>query len=399
MNRLRGIEPPPQRFRDRRDPRRRFPPSAIRLLALLQGGCCANPSCRAVLRHAQAHHIYAHSVGGPTNVENGILLCRTCHGMVHRGVVPLPLLVEWRQRQNGAMQATGEDILMQRIRQAPVVADLSMRGRLILLNQLLTASHSMPGDTVRFALLGQAMLAKVAVLTDTYYGLPEAPIELHRAGLHQARALLPMTSAAIHFGQVIADHAIVLRALHYRSMAYTRLGRLDQAQRTLASAAQFAISVQDDLKPGAFHSLSTPSRILRALGLARARCGGLASQAIREYHRGLRLAERFGTHGDWSEAQVRLVQLHDALGNAHERDRLLSNFLADGPILTPEYHRLAKRLWVEQLFANGRFEEAQFEATGLRLLAQQHKDRGLAARMVVLSDRIQHAITGVLPHE
>lgn len=384
MDRNRGLIAPPRRFRSSRDPLRRFSNRVVEALVRLQKGSCANPVCNASVDHAEAHHIYAHSLGGPSVLTNGVLLCKSCHALVHRGVVPLPLLIAWRTQGLTLFSPSRADSIMLSVRATPVVKNLSRHERLFRLNGLLIASHSVHHDTDRNALLGQSLLAKVAVLTDTYDRLPQEYRTLERSQMYRYRSILPLTSAAVSFGNVIRDCSIVLRALHYRSIAYAGLGRLDLSLRTLVNACNYAKSVRERLSPMGYHELTTPARVLRALALSRARSGGRASQAIREYEMGLGLAEKYGSFSDWSEARVRLVQLYDALGQVRRRDRILEALLTEGNDLAPEVEPLVRRLWIEQLVANGRLQEAKIEIRTALIAARHREDIGSAMRLMAM---------------
>ncbi len=45
---------------------------------------CQGPGCRARARHCDIHHLEHWADGGPTNLDNGLLLCRSCHTNRHR---------------------------------------------------------------------------------------------------------------------------------------------------------------------------------------------------------------------------------------------------------------------------------------------------------------------------
>jgi hypothetical protein len=46
---------------------------------------CAMPGCNAPVAWSEAHHVVWWSRGGPTDTDNGILLCAPCHREVHAG--------------------------------------------------------------------------------------------------------------------------------------------------------------------------------------------------------------------------------------------------------------------------------------------------------------------------
>lgn len=61
---------------------RTFNRAQRRALAVKYGGC-ATPGCRMPVAWTEAHHVVWWQHGGPTDVENGILLCSHCHHEVH----------------------------------------------------------------------------------------------------------------------------------------------------------------------------------------------------------------------------------------------------------------------------------------------------------------------------
>ncbi|MBJ7291300.1 HNH endonuclease signature motif containing protein [Williamsia sp.] len=54
---------------------------AARTVVLLRDRCCIK--CGAPASWCDVHHIIHHADGGPTTVDNGCLLCRSCHTAVH----------------------------------------------------------------------------------------------------------------------------------------------------------------------------------------------------------------------------------------------------------------------------------------------------------------------------
>jgi hypothetical protein len=64
--------------------RRLFTGPVRRALVLRDGGC-AFPGCDRPPRWCDGHHIKGVLDGGPTDVDNGVLLCKFHHGVIHRG--------------------------------------------------------------------------------------------------------------------------------------------------------------------------------------------------------------------------------------------------------------------------------------------------------------------------
>jgi hypothetical protein len=62
---------------------RRLFTGAIRRALVLRDGGCAYPACDRPARWCQGHHIVSWLFGGPTSVDNGVLLCGPHHRAVH----------------------------------------------------------------------------------------------------------------------------------------------------------------------------------------------------------------------------------------------------------------------------------------------------------------------------
>lgn len=58
-------------------------PGIRKALAIRDRGC-AFPGCGAPVSHCDAHHAVEWKDGGPTSLDNGVLLCRRHHGWIHR---------------------------------------------------------------------------------------------------------------------------------------------------------------------------------------------------------------------------------------------------------------------------------------------------------------------------
>lgn len=67
---------------------RRLVSRAQRRALMVRDGMCQYPGC-AQTRHLKAHHIVAWSAGGPTDLDNLVLLCQWHHTAVHEGGVTI----------------------------------------------------------------------------------------------------------------------------------------------------------------------------------------------------------------------------------------------------------------------------------------------------------------------
>ena len=71
---------------------RRAIPSSVALKVLTEAGYrCAVPTCRTILA-IDLHHLIPVSEGGENDPQNLLALCPTCHGLHHRGTIPLEAL-------------------------------------------------------------------------------------------------------------------------------------------------------------------------------------------------------------------------------------------------------------------------------------------------------------------
>jgi hypothetical protein len=82
---------------------RRFNRRQFRALALRDGGC-AFPGCDRPPKWCDAHHLRWWEHGGPTDLDNGCLLCRRHHVLIHKRGWTLQ-----RDRRTGTFTATAPD--------------------------------------------------------------------------------------------------------------------------------------------------------------------------------------------------------------------------------------------------------------------------------------------------
>jgi hypothetical protein len=62
---------------------RRLFTGAVRRALVIRDGGCAFPGCSRPARWCEGHHILPAALGGPTSVDNGVLLCGPHHRLVH----------------------------------------------------------------------------------------------------------------------------------------------------------------------------------------------------------------------------------------------------------------------------------------------------------------------------
>lgn len=65
--------------------RRLFDGPLRRAIIIRDRGCCAFPSCDRPAKWCDVHHVRHWLDGGPTNMDNGVLLCAFHHRLIHKG--------------------------------------------------------------------------------------------------------------------------------------------------------------------------------------------------------------------------------------------------------------------------------------------------------------------------
>lgn len=70
---------------------RYFTDAHRRAMMVRDGDHCVGPGCRAPAAWTDAHHVEYWSRGGPTGVDNGVLLCGSCHTGTHAGEFELQM--------------------------------------------------------------------------------------------------------------------------------------------------------------------------------------------------------------------------------------------------------------------------------------------------------------------
>jgi hypothetical protein len=95
----------------------RVPGPRLRRALDARDGGCVHPGCDRPPRHCDAHHIIPWERGGPTDLDNLVLLCRRHHRVAHRREWSLTLAADgwtdWRT-------PTGRTFTGQRHQQSPV---------------------------------------------------------------------------------------------------------------------------------------------------------------------------------------------------------------------------------------------------------------------------------------
>jgi len=349
-DRARGLFAPPIRLAEYRDPIRFFKSETLASLLRSSGHKCSNPHCDFG-ELLQAHHIFAHSLGGRSVLKNGIILCSSCHSLVHRGVIPLETLVHWKKAYSRIDENVtyNADELWCRVRSVPLSVTLAGHERLVKLNKYLAIGNNLKDTTAKHFIFGEIMLAKAAVLNDSYRDVGSNVETATESMKVRHKRILPFGSAAKFFGSQINSPAIVVRALHYRSIAYETSGSPSRSLRALRDAQRVCERVSPAGHPKQFHELSTPSQILRAVALARAKSGGSASQAQKDYEKGLALAEKFDETITWDEARMRRVQLDLLLGRYTQAEDKLDRISDEISGLDHNSRLIAQRLRIELL--------------------------------------------------
>jgi hypothetical protein len=71
---------------------RYFTQSQKRAMIIRDGPQCVGVGCHNPAVWCDGHHVVFHSDGGPTNLDNGVLLCASCHAALHNGAFELKMI-------------------------------------------------------------------------------------------------------------------------------------------------------------------------------------------------------------------------------------------------------------------------------------------------------------------
>ena len=87
---------------------RYFTPAQRRAMAARDGDRCIAPGCRKRAAGCHAHHVIFYSKDGPTNVDNGVLLCPAHHHALHQGAFEIRMVdgMPWTRASVDAFDET-----------------------------------------------------------------------------------------------------------------------------------------------------------------------------------------------------------------------------------------------------------------------------------------------------
>jgi hypothetical protein len=71
---------------------RYFTPKQRGAMLVRDGDRCVGPGCQTPAAWSDAHHVQFHETGGPTALDNGVLLCGACHGALHKGAFEIRMI-------------------------------------------------------------------------------------------------------------------------------------------------------------------------------------------------------------------------------------------------------------------------------------------------------------------
>ena len=86
----------------------RTAPKAIRKALIERDGTCAFPGCQTEPAQCHAHHVVEWANGGPTSLDNMVLLCGSHHRLIHHSRWTVKMVdrgrcspTAWKKRRNG----------------------------------------------------------------------------------------------------------------------------------------------------------------------------------------------------------------------------------------------------------------------------------------------------------
>jgi hypothetical protein len=387
---VKGLFAPPPRLTGMKDPRRRFRSATLAEIFAQFGQECVNPWCDSKSFPLNGHHIYAHCFGGRSVIENALVLCTRCHRLVHSGTIPLCVQIAWRTGQHVESlveELLFNDELIAAIQSVPVSITETPHQRLLALNSyLVQACDPRQSEAARLYAFAEIMLAKAAVLNDAYPERHPASDPDSSAMKSRYAGILPFGSCALKHARAANHPAAMIRALHYRSIAYDTMSRPREAIKALCQAWTLCEELMNRGRRE-FHALSQPGRILRSRALIRVRMNGDDGKASSEFNQGLSLADA-GNLSDYNEAQLREVQFCLLTSQVKKAEKKLADVWLRITDLDANSRLLAYRMAAELDFAHG---EAQHlpplidagiqEAVTYRAFKQEYHFRNLALRL------------------
>jgi hypothetical protein len=73
-------------------PGRFFTAAQRRAIAARDGNTCLDENCDIPATATEAHHVIPDRDGGPTHINNGVLLCWYHHGLIDRGILQIVMI-------------------------------------------------------------------------------------------------------------------------------------------------------------------------------------------------------------------------------------------------------------------------------------------------------------------
>ncbi|MGD2111692.1 MAG: HNH endonuclease signature motif containing protein, partial [Phycisphaerae bacterium] len=288
-----------------RDDQRLFTGSELRALMAESNRRCCHPCCDSPYLSLQAHHMIYHSRGGITRRENGLLLCRNCHAMLHDGFMP-PRLVFALKRPDASegimaeIELNDADALLERVevvRHTP----LTPAAKFTLLNDILVDANFLRSTTGKFIVLAHALVAKGAVLNDQTPPV-RATLASTLAAMDNRRLWSQMLSSrAARYARKFGDDWLAARALHAIAVCYNARNRFSSSvaahRRVLRFLGSRASSVRDCERAEMFRG-----RILREMGVCMAKHTERSTHATRRVGESLDMATAIGDPHDIDDA-------------------------------------------------------------------------------------------------
>lgn len=287
---------------------------------------CSHPCCDSPFLSLQAHHMIFHSRGGITRRENGLLLCRNCHSLLHDGFMPPRLVFAMKRRGNSGGLKAGigyqdADALFERIeivRHTP----LTPAAKFTLLNDILVDANFLSSTAGKFMVLAHALVAKAAVLNDQ-----TPPVRATLASTLTAmdnRRLWSqiLSSRAARYARKIGDDWLAIRALHAIAVCYNARNRFSSSVAAHRRVLRFLDSRGSSfMNRESAHMLR--GRVLREMGVCMAKHTERSTHAPRRVNESLDMASALGDPHDIDDALVRCCEAATFLNDLREASTVL----------------------------------------------------------------------------
>jgi len=296
-----------------RDPIRTYSGATNYELVAECGGRCSHPMCDYSYLSLKAHHIIHHSRGGFTIKENGLMLCRKCHDLLHDGFVPQRLAFLFKywiasgKAASLCVEKVSADELVNHAEKIKAEKNLSVNEKFTQLNDILIAANFLPSRNERYFVFINAIAAKVSILSDGVSPLCYS-LGAMLASMNYRRKWAQILAAnASKYANEINHHWLALYFSHSRAVGFNARTRFEDAVAEFKKALNL-LDKMPIFKSDRDKIQQVKSRLLREMAICRAKEKQNSWKAKNEILTSFDMAEALGDPHNIDDALVRCVE-------------------------------------------------------------------------------------------